>query len=48
MSGGVRVFGATVDVGSTVLSTATAGVQSLKLNGAGPGTISFSMASNTA
>jgi flagellin len=41
-------FGATVDTGSTVLSTATAGVQSLKLNGAGPGTLSFSMASNTA
>jgi flagellin len=41
-------FGATVDTASTVLSTATAGVQSLKLQGAGPGTVTFGMAANTA
>jgi flagellin len=41
-------FGATVDVSSTALATATAGVQQIKLNGAGPGTIAFAMAANTA
>src|SRR5262245_10311218 len=41
-------FGATVDTASTVLATATAGVQNFKLQGAGPGTVSFAMAGSVA
>ncbi len=40
-------FGATVNAASTALSVVTAGVQSVKLNGAGPSTVTFAVSGST-